>query len=285
MELSRSLPVLALSIAGALLFAGCAANPGSAQSPSSAAASGSAKPLTALQIVQKADPDNLGKGLTYTAMSENSDGKYVELGADKKSYLAKYDAKLWTKTGSSWTEKDMAAAQLAAVNFVYGHLFSGPALGGDKADTDKQVTRLTKTFSKWDQDAGIGEILKGLYQKPVSQNPFLAWSDPVVSNFTGFDFYQSKDSSRFLNATVKLKTANSYDKGDISDSTKAEIDGASVTVVAAFDWKFTQNKKTYVKPTEIEYDVYFIKDKVEVGIHGANLERGEVDAAPKATKF
>lgn len=283
MKTSRPLPILALALAGGLLFTGCAAT-GATTEPTTQATP-AAKPLTAIQLVQKADPDNIGDGLTYTKISKNSLGQYVELGADKKSNLGKFNPKIWTKTGKAWTEADMAAAQLTAVDFVYGGLLSGPAAGGSDQDAATQAKSLAKRYSKHDHNQGIVSILADLYKGPKSENVFLIWADPKLNNFTGYSFYQSKDTSRFLNPTVKLKKANSYSVGDVLDSEKAAIDGATVTVVANFDWKMTKDGKTFRKPTEIIYDVYLMKEDGKVVPRGANLDGEPAKSTPKEAKL
>lgn len=282
MKTSRSLPILALALAGGLLFTGCAAT--GATSEPAASSTPAAKPLTPIQLVQKADPDNIGDGLMYTKISKNKLGQYVQLGVDKNSNLGKFAPKIWTKTGKSWTEKDMAAAQLAAVNYVYGDLLSGPAAGGSDQDAAAQAKSLAKQYSKSDQHEAA-KVIPDLYKGPVNENVLLMWADPKLNNFTGYSFYQSKDASRFLNPTVKLKSANSYSAGDLVDSEKAAIDGATVTVVANFDWKMTKDGKTFRKPTEIIYDVYLRKEDGKVSFRGAALDGEPAKGKPKEAKF
>ncbi|MDQ0096155.1 hypothetical protein [Paeniglutamicibacter psychrophenolicus] len=278
--------LLGMAIAGALLLTSCAAVAGT-PAPNNASASASAeKTKSPIELVREADPDRIGPGLAYSELSKNAAGPYVRIGVDKDSALGKFDNARWTATGKNWTEADLAQGQLAAVDFVYAELFSGTTVGGNTSDVKAQVTRMTKLFGKDARKAGIEEQLNGLFEQPVSKNMVVAWTDPATNNFQGYDFYQSKDSSRFMNPQVTIAKASAYDEGSTVDSQKAGIDGATVTVVAKFDWKFSKGKKRFLKPTEIEYDVYLIKTDEGVRIHGVGLQRGEIGAAPEeSTKF
>ena len=278
--------LLGVAMAGALLLTSCSAVAGS-PAPNDASASASAeKAKSPIELVREADPDRIGPGLAYTEISKNDAGQYVRIGVDEDSALGKFDKARWTATGKNWTETDLAQGQLAAVDFVYAELFSGTAVGGNSSNIKAQVARMSKLFGKDARKAGIEDQLNGMFEQPVSKNMIVAWADPATNNFQGYDFYQSKNSSRFMNPQVTIAKANAYDEGSTVDSQKAGIDGATVTVVAEFDWKFSKGKKRFLKPTEIEYDVYLIKTDEGVRIHGMGLHRGEIDAAPEeSSKF
>jgi len=284
----RILPILALSFAGTMLFAGCAATGAATpeESPTTSA-SASEKVPTPIELVQKTDPDNLGEGLVYTKISKNKAGQYVELGADKESDFATFDPTLWTSTGKSWTEADMAKAQLTAVDFVFVDILSGPAIGGNKEDIAAQMEGFSKRLTKSDQDRGGAKEWASLFDGPVSENGLVVWAEPSLNYFSGYEIYQAKDSSRFLNPTVKLTSANSYDKGDFLDSSKSEteIDGATVTVEAYVDLKLTKDKTSYSKPVQVTYDVFFMKDKGVIGVHGASLTSGPTENEPMTANF
>lgn len=267
------------------MFTGCAAT-GATTEPPAIESTQAAKPPTAIELVQQADPDNLGDGLMYTKISENNRGQYVRVGADKKSKVGKFDSKLWTKTGKSWTEADHVKAQLLAVNVVYQELLSGVSAGGTKKDAAAQAKSLTKVFSKMDQEQNdIGNKLANFYKGPDNANGLQVWADPNLNNFAGYNFYQSKDASRFLNPTVKITTAQSFDVGDNNDSGKAEIDGATVTVQTNFDWKMTKGGKTFKKPTEIVFDVYIMKEEGKIVLHGAGLGGAPSKSKPQEATF
>lgn len=288
MKTPRILPILALSLAGTMLFAGCAST-GAATPAESATTSASAseKAPTPIELVQETDPDNLGEGLVYTKISKNKAGQYVELGADKKSDFATFDPDLWTSTGKSWTEADMATAQLAAVDFVYGDVLSGPAVGGNREDIAVQIKRISKRMTQSDQDRGGAKEWASLFEGPVNENGFVVWADPSSNYFSGYKIYQAKDSSRFQNPTVKLTSANSYDKGSFPDSgkSKAEIDGATVVVEAHVDLKLTKDGTSYSKPVQVIYEVFFMKDKGGIGVHGAHLTSGPTENEPRTANF
>jgi len=84
-----------------------------------------------------------------------------------------------------------------------------------------------------------------------------------------------------------LTSANSYDKGDFLDSSKSEteIDGATVTVEAYVDLKLTKDKTSYSKPVQVTYDVFFMKDKGVIGVHGASLTSGPTENEPMTANF
>lgn len=272
-------------MAGGLLLSGCAATNADTQTPEPITASASQK-NEAIEQVREANPDHLGEGLVYKQPGKNAQGEYVILGADPDSSLASYEAPKWAAVGEAWSEREMAQLQVQAVDFVYSQILSGPALGGSQADIDRQVEQMSAQFSKLAQGEGAKQTLATVFAQPIKQNPFLVWSDAKANNFSGYQPYQDAGSSRMLNPMVKIKSAHSYDKGEVlEDGNTAEINGATVNVVARFEWKLTKDGKRYAKPMELEYGVHFSKTEQDTGLHGATLVNGATDAKPKPARF
>lgn len=271
-----------------LLLAGCSATTSEAggQAPSANVSESPAKKLSPIEKVREADPDNLGKGLIYKVIAENKQGKYVALGADPKSSLSKFDQDAWSSTGDNWSKSDMAKIQLDAADFFYDTMLSGTAIGGDKSDRNKQADATLKRFNQSGLSQGGGDEVRGVYEGPDNRNPFTIFADPVEAKFEGYEIYQDAGSSRYLNPVVTLQKAESHNEGDtLEDGTIANINGATVEIAAVFDLKLTKDGKTFTKPTQLSYGVFFAKIGDDIGISGVNILSGDFDNKPTEAAF
>ncbi|MHA6969034.1 hypothetical protein ACX5K5_15215 [Glutamicibacter bergerei] len=279
-------PAIALGLVSALLLTGCAATANNAGGEASATPSTKEQPkeLTAIEKVRKADPDLLGEHLAYKSIGENANGKYVVLGANTTDGFDKFAVDRWKSTGKNWTEKDMAQMQMMSIDFVYGTMFSGQAVGGNKADHKVASEATAKLFSK---ESGNQDQIRELFAGPDDTNPFTAFADPKSAFFEGYEVYQNASSSRYRNPSVAIMSAESHDRGSKMESGAiSEIDGATVKVSTSFDLKLTKGGKTYTKPGELEYDLIFVKrDDGKVYHHGLESTGGDMSAEPVATKF
>ncbi|RBM01937.1 hypothetical protein C1H84_08900 [Glutamicibacter soli] len=275
-------------MACALLLTGCSAaanEAGGTSSEKNASASPAVKELSAIEKVREANPDNIDPTLIYKSIGENSNGKYVVLGANPNSKFAKFDPKLWNQTGDNWTEAEMAKMQVAAIDFLAATMLSGPGVGGNDADRSKQADETLKKMDKASLADGGEKVVRDVFKGPDANNPFLIVTDPKESKSMGYQVFQEATSSRYLDAKVIVNHAESYDKGYKGPLGTATADIASVDVAALVKKKLVKDGETYAQPVYINYDISFVKDGKDVSITGVNIMGTDFSDAPTKAEF